>query len=146
MNLQQDPMLYDFNQIYKEMDDLYHAVARKLQLSDSAFEILYSICVLGNGCLQKDICKLTYTSKQTVNSSIRKLEQQNYIVLRPGKGRDMHIFLTEMGQALAQEKIIPVIQLENQAFTQMTPAEQSQLLQLSKQYLFYLQQKLQQLL
>lgn len=146
MNLQQDPMLYDFNQIYKEMDDLYHAVARKLQLSDSAFEILYSICVLGNGCLQKDICKLTYTSKQTVNSSIRKLEQQNYIVLRPGKGRDMHIFLTEAGQALAQEKIIPVIQLENQAFTQMTPAEQSQLLQLSKQYLFNLQQKLQQLL
>ena len=146
MNLQQDPMLYDFNQIYKEMDDLYHAVARKLQLSDSAFEILYSICVLGDGCLQKDICKLTYTSKQTVNSSIRKLEQQNYIVLRPGKGRDMHIFLTEAGQALAQEKIIPVIQLENQAFTQMTPAEQSQLLQHSKQYLFYLQQKLQQLL
>lgn len=146
MNLQQDPMLYDFNQIYKEMDDLYHAVARELQLSDSAFEILYSICVLGDGCLQKDICKLTYTSKQTVNSSIRKLEQQNYIVLRPGKGRDMHIFLTEAGQALAQEKIIPVIQLENQAFTQMTPAEQSQLLQLSKQYLFYLQQKLQQLL
>ncbi len=29
MNLQQDPMLYDFNQIYKEMDDLYHAVAKE---------------------------------------------------------------------------------------------------------------------
>ena len=146
MKLQQDSVLHDFNQIYKAMDDLYHALARKFQLSDSAFEILYSICVLGDGCLQKDICRITYTSKQTVNSSIRKLEQQNYIVLRPGKGRDMHIFLTEAGQTLAQEKVIPVIQLENQAFNQMTPEEQRQLLRLSKQYLFHLQQKLQQLL
>ena len=36
MKLQQDSVLHDFNQIYKEMDDLYHALARKFQLSDSA--------------------------------------------------------------------------------------------------------------
>ncbi|MFR1493246.1 MAG: MarR family transcriptional regulator [Eubacterium ventriosum] len=41
-------------------------------LSDSAFDILYSIVDLGDGCSQSDICKYSCLSKQTVNSSIKK--------------------------------------------------------------------------
>lgn len=144
MQIQQDSALQAFNQIYKEMGDLYHAVALRLELSDSAFEIFYSICILGDGCLQRDICAIAYLSKQTVNSSIRKLEQQGYIELRPGKGRDMHIFLTAAGQTLTAEKIAPIVQQENHAFAQMSAAEQRQLLTLSKKYLACLQQSLRQ--
>lgn len=138
MKIQQESALTEWNQFYKEMDELYHAVALQSGLSDSALDILYSLCILGDGCLQKEICRQAFISKQTVNSSIRKLEQQ-YLVLRPGKGRDMHIYLTEAGQALVQEKVIPIIQAENQAFGQMTAAEQGQLLRLSKTYLSNLQ-------
>ena len=46
----------EFNRLYKEMDDLYHDIALKLGLSDSALTIFYAICELGDGCLQKDIC------------------------------------------------------------------------------------------
>lgn len=142
MKIQQESALNELNQLYKELDELYHAVALKAGLSDSALDILYSLCVLGDGCLQKEICQLAFISKQTVNSSIRKLEQQQYLVLQPGKGRDMHIYLTETGQALVQEKVIPVIQAENQAFGRMTAAEQNELLRLCKIYLSNLQQNL----
>ena len=142
MKIQQESALNEFNQLYKELDELYHAVALKAGLSDSALDILYSLCVLGDGCLQKEICQLAFISKQMVNSSIRKLEQQQYLVLQPGKGRDMHIYLTDAGQALVQEKVIPVIQAENQAFGRMTAAEQNELLRLCKIYLSNLQQNL----
>ncbi len=142
MRIQQESALNEFNQFYKEMDELYHAVALKAGLSDSALDILYSLCILGDGCLQKEICQLAFISKQTVNSSIRKLEQQQYLVLQSGKGRDMHIYLTEAGQALVQEKVIPIIQAENQAFGRMSAAEQKELLRLNKIYLSYLQQSL----
>ncbi len=48
--------LREFNKIYKEFDDLWHETALHIGLSDSAFDILYSVYCLGDGCLQRDIC------------------------------------------------------------------------------------------
>lgn len=110
------------------MDDVYHDIAVRLNLSDSAFNILYTICIFGNGCQQKDICNTTFISKQTIHSSIKKLEQAGILVMQAGKGRDMHIHLTPAGQKLAEEKIIPVIEMENQTFAGMQPEERHQLL------------------
>ena len=53
---------------------IYHEIARKLQLSDSALDIFYTIFEIGDNCLQRDICKASCMPKQTVNSSIRKLQ------------------------------------------------------------------------
>lgn len=49
-------LLMDFNKINKECDELYHKVASKMGISDSAFSIFYTLYDLGDGCLQKDIC------------------------------------------------------------------------------------------
>ena len=65
--------LKEYNHIYKEANDIYHEIARKLQLSDSALDIFYTIFEIGDNCLQRDICKASCMPKQTVNSSIRKL-------------------------------------------------------------------------
>lgn len=126
--------LKEYNRIYKEITNIYHDIALKLGLSDSAFDIFYAICELGNGCLQKDICQMTFISKQTINSSIRKLEQGGYISLQKGKGRNMHIFLTELGEALMKEKIFPAIEIENQAFAEMSPEDSKEFLRLSAQF------------
>ena len=91
-------LLMDFNKINKECDELYHKVASKMGISDSAFSIFYTLYDLGDGCLQKDICYEFFANKQTVNSSIRKLVQEGYIYLEQGAGRDKHIFLTEAGK------------------------------------------------
>lgn len=55
--------LREFNHLFKESNDIYHTAALKLKLSDSALEILYSIVELGDGCLQRDICEITYLPK-----------------------------------------------------------------------------------
>lgn len=134
MNFPIKNTLKEYNRIYKETNSIYHGIAAKLKLSDSAFDILYAICQLGDGCLQRDISFLSATSKQTINSSIRKLEQQGHITLKPGKGRQMHIFLTDTGKELVKERIFPVIEIENKTFDAMTEEESRELLRLSRKY------------
>lgn len=134
MNFPINNALKEYNRIYKETNSIYHDIAVKLKLSDSAFDILYAICQLGDGCLQRDISFLSATSKQTINSSIRKLEQQGHIALKPGKGRQMHIFLTDTGKELVKERIFPVIEIENKTFDAMTEEESRELLRLSRKY------------
>ena len=107
MHMGQGPGIREFNRLYKELDDLYHNLALRQGLSDSASIILYALYLLGDGCLQRDICDLSYISKQTINSSIRRLEQDGYLYLQPGRGRDMHICLTPEGRRLVEEKAAP---------------------------------------
>lgn len=44
-------------------------------------DIYYILCVLGDGCLQRDICNLALTSKQTINSALKKMEKQELLLL-----------------------------------------------------------------
>ena len=126
--------LKEYNHIYKEANDIYHEIARKLQLSDSALDIFYTIFEMGDNCLQRDICKASCMPKQTVNSSIRKLQTDGYLTLSPGKGRSMHIHLTPSGKKLIQEKLVPLIRIENDAFEDMTVEECEQLIHLNAKY------------
>ena len=126
--------LKEYNHIYKEANDIYHEIARKLQLSDSALDIFYTIFEMGDNCLQRDICKASCMPKQTVNSSIRKLQTDGYLTLSPGKGRSMHIHLSPSGQKLIQEKLVPLIRIENDAFEDMTVEECEQLIHLNAKY------------
>ena len=117
-----------YNSLFKEMTDIYHNIALKLEISDSAFLILYAIVELGCGCTQKDIAQMYYMSKQTINSSIKNLEKSGYIALKQDKGNNKQIFLTTLGEKLAQEKIKPVIKIENDVFVQMSFDESQKLL------------------
>ena len=101
----QGEFLKQFNRLHKETEDLYHEVAMKIRMSDSAWEILYDILELGDGCLQRDICQISFIKKQTVGSAIRKLEKEGALYLKPGKGREMQIFLTKAGRRIVEERI-----------------------------------------
>ena len=119
------PALSMFNHIYKEFNEIYHEATLKMGLSDSAFDILYSIVDLG---------KYSCLSKQTVNSSIKKMANLNYLTFKPGKGRVMQIFLTDKGRHLLDEKIYPIIKKENEAFLCMTDEECRLMLELYEKY------------
>lgn len=129
------PEFIEYNRLYREFNNIYHDVALRLNMSDSAFEILYAICDLGDGCLQKDICNLTFLSKQTVNSSIDKLIDKDFITLTRGRGRNMHIHLTPDGRSLIENKIYPVMRIENDAFSVLDKDEIKQLLMLHNKYI-----------
>lgn len=128
------PALSMFNHIYKEFNEIYHEATLKMGLSDSAFDILYSIVDLGDGCSQSDICKYSCLSKQTVNSSIKKMASLNYLTFKPGKDRVMQIFLTDKGRQLLDKKIYPIIKKENEAFLCMTDEECRLMLELYEKY------------
>ena len=138
------PEFQEFNRLYKEECDIYREVALRLGASNSAISILYDLCLLGGGCTQKDICENSFLSKQTVNSAIRKLESSGYIYLEKGHGRSTHIYLTEAGETLTRQKILPVMEAETRAFSAL--GEDGVLLnQLMGKYLSNLRSQVQQL-
>lgn len=134
MKIHQEYEVQEFNRLYKELDELYHETALKRGISDSAFTIMYVVCVLGDGCLQKDVCREAYISKQTIHSSVRNLERRGYLYLEKGNGRDKHIRLTEAGRKFIDERIRPIVEAENRAFQEMSGEERSLFIRLSGKY------------
>ena len=128
-------MLAEYTRLHSEMDGLYHTLAVRAGLSDSALDILYALCVLGDGCLQRDVCALSFTSKQTIHSAIQKLEQDGLLRLQPGQRREVHIRLTPQGSRLIQEKVLPILDLERQAMACLSPEERESFLRLTRQYI-----------
>ena len=62
---------------------------------------------------------MSYLNKKTVNSTIKKLEKEDFIELRAGKYPNMHIYLTQKGKDYMMENIIPIIEVERKALELM---------------------------
>ncbi len=107
-----DELFQEFLRLDHRIDEFYHELAVGLGLSDSAFQVLWSIAELGDGCTQRDICRQFSISKQTAHSSVRKLEREGVLMLRPGNRREVAIFLTEAGRTLVREKVLPAMEAE----------------------------------
>ena len=133
MNIHQEYEVQQFNRLYKELDDIYHEIALAIGVSDSALAVLYVDCTLGDGCLQKDICREAYVSKQTISASVRNLEKNGFLYLEKS-GRDKHICLKEKGRQFVEQKIRPVVDMENGAFLEMEPEERAEFIRLSQKY------------
>lgn len=74
-----------------------------------------------------------------------KLQADGYLTLSPGKGRSMHIHLTASGKKLIQEKLLPLIQIENDTLASFSPEECEQLLHLNAKYNHALRSRLSKL-
>ena len=141
MQKEYNDLRIQFNSLFKEMTDIYHNIALKLELSESALLILHAIVDLGDGCTQKDISEMYYMSKQTINTSVKNLEKSGYIKFKQDKGNNKQIFLTLSGKKLAEKKITPVINVENNVFADMLPEERQELLKITKKYVDLLKEK-----
>lgn len=108
MDTRNDRANRKYNNLFRLENELYHDIAVKMGLSDSAFGILYWLDDLGDGCLQRDVCVASGLTKQTVNSSVHKLERTGFVELRVEQGRGTHLHLTEAGRALVEERVRPV--------------------------------------
>lgn len=101
------------NYLLGETEATYHEIALKLGLSDSAMKILYTICEAGGSRLLSEICRLSGLSKQTVNSSIRKLEAEGILYLEKAGPKSKKVCLTEEGKVLAERTVLRILQAEN---------------------------------
>lgn len=126
--------LLEYNTIFRENDDIYSCAAKALGLSDCALWIFY-ILRLDEIVTQKDICGAMYYPKQTVNSALKKLEGEGYIVLSEMEDRrSKQISLTSKGERLAEKTADKVIAAELSALSGLTDKERGTFIELFRKY------------
>ena len=125
-----------FDSFWREQNQLYRDVATSFGISESAFSILYAIFLAGeNGISQRDICVQMCIGKQTVNSSIHKLEREGVVELKSGPGRrGLLAHLTPAGLELAERTIVPMVEAELAALREFDDRELELSLLLGRRY------------
>ena len=127
--------LHEYNNIFKENDNIYRDVAKRLGLSECAFWILYVLRADDTISTQSEICGAWYQSKQTVNSALKNLEANGYIELRCVKDRrSKSISLTDKGINISQKTVDKVIKAEQEALSSLNAEEQEAFISLFHKY------------
>lgn len=136
--------LQRLNQIYQQMDWIYHTMALRCGLADAAYWVLYALYDVDRPLAQQDLCQFWSYSKQTIHSAVSSLQKQGYVALRPLEGRKRKaVELTEEGRRFCQTTVALLFEAEYRAFARLTPAERTQLLSLYDKHLGFLKQETQ---
>jgi DNA-binding MarR family transcriptional regulator len=130
-----DEKLRHINNMLSEISNIYQRLLLLKNVPESVFIVMSSILEFGEGCLQKEIAERSYINKKTVNSTIKKLQKEEYIELKAGKYPNMHIYLTEKGRLYMNENIVPIIKLENMVLDSMPTKEFETLVDSYKKYI-----------
>lgn len=124
-----------FNRLLGELNGLYHEAAVRLGLSDSGMSVLYILCEEGGACPLSELVRQSGTSKQTINSALRKLEGEGMVRLEAAGGRGKTVRLTGEGQALAGRTAARLIRLEDEIFAAWGPEASAEYNQMTQRYL-----------
>lgn len=124
---------------------VFHDAAVSMGLSDSALNILYTLCYLGDPCPLSDIIRNTGISKQTINSSLRKLEGEGILFLRSDGSRKKLVCLTDAGRALTSRTAGKLIQMENAILNSWSESDRIAYLTLTERYLTDLKEQTKEL-
>ena len=130
-----------YNHLIGEINAIYHEMSLKLGLSDSAMNILYTICEHGTECPLQEICRLSGLSKQTINSSIRKLESEGIVYLESLSPKSKKVCLTEQGKLLAEQTAGQILRTENDIFASWPQEDVERYIALTEAYLLALRKK-----
>lgn len=89
-----------------------------------------------NGLTQRDICKRTFQSKQTVNLIIRNLLKEAYVTVeeRPENKREKLVQMTNAGRIYCEKVVRHITWAEDTAMSLFSPEEQKQLIDLSRTF------------
>lgn len=139
-NTVSDPLAV-FNQLYKEMDAIYHLYAKRFGISDTAFWLLYSLYEGNTAYTQRELCSTWHYPPQTINSALKSLEKQEVIALKPvsGNQKNKQIVLTEKGEKIAERVVAPLVVAEQRTFKSLKEKERKALLSLTQKYADLLQ-------
>ena len=131
------------NRLYKESEEIYHAISLKFGLSDAAALIMYTLGDSNRSYSQKEFCEIWSLTKTTVNSALNNLLKSGYVTSSPSADnrRMKLVSLTEAGKVLAGEYAQPLIEAERKALERLSAVEREQLLRLSKKHLEMLREE-----
>ncbi len=133
------------NYLLSEIHEVYHDASVRLGVSDSAMDILYTLCIAGDRCPLRDIARLSGSSRQTIHSAVRGLERDGIIRLEAKNGRDKLVCLTDAGRTLTEATAQRVIAMENEIFDGWEEKEREQYLYFLQKYLTDLRTKIKDL-
>jgi DNA-binding MarR family transcriptional regulator len=134
-----------FNHLAGEISAAYHTASRRLGLSDSVSQILYTLCESGGSCQLTDICHMTGLSKQTVNSSIRGLEKDGTVRLEAIDAKSKKVVLTKQGDIFAEKTAGRLIKAENEILDSWSREEIRLYLELTERFLNTFKEKTEEL-
>ena len=134
-----------YNRILSEIDAVYHEIALKQGFSDSIMSILYIIADNDGTCLISELVKQSGLNKQTINSALRKLEEESILYLEAVGGRSKRIVLTEKGTSVVHNTVDRVIAVENKIYSSWKPEEWTLYLALTERYLNELKEKMKEI-
>ena len=117
-----------FNTLMSEIGATYHEISKRLDLTDSAFNIMYVVYDNEGSYPLSGIVKMTCISKQTVNSSLRNLESEGLVYLEKTSGRSKTVHLTERTVKIIRDE-------ENAVFDRWSDEERKIYFELTERYI-----------
>lgn len=98
--------------------------------------LFYDAVYQKGGMTQKEICRRTFQSKQTVNLIIKNLLAENYVTVTevPENKRNKLVQMTGAGMAYCEKVVRHITWAEDTAMSMFTPEEQKQLIGLSRKF------------
>nr|WP_243154114.1 MarR family transcriptional regulator [Pseudoflavonifractor sp. 60] len=88
------------------------------------------------GVTQREICRRTFQSKQTVNLIIKNLLADGYVTVTevPENKRTKIVRMTDAGRAYCEKVVRHITWAEDTAMSMFSPEEQKQLVDLSRTF------------
>ena len=122
MNAKQ--FFYEFGREFYKIDAYYAAFARRSGVQPRLLWVLYALND-GESHTQKEICDTWILPRTTVNTIVKELEAEGYVVLSQikGKKREMNVTLTKAGKVYADEKLARLYEIENRVFDSLTEVD-----------------------
>ena len=96
MNIHLSKQLLHWNSLYQQLNEIYRQYATQKGVSETTLWLLYFLCEHGGSCEQRALCRSLLDPPQTVNSSLKKLEQQGLVSLQlvAGSRKNKEVSLT----------------------------------------------------
>ena len=115
---------------------LYDEYAKSCGLLMKTFLVLNVLFYAKDGMTQKEICGMTFQSKQTVSLIVKNLLQDGRAVLTENAAdrRNKIVRLTDAGRAFAEGPVRHITSAEDTAMSMFTPEEQKTLIDLSRRF------------
>ena len=115
---------------------LYDEYAKRHGMLMKTLLVVNVLFYAKEGMTQKEICRRTFHSKQTVNLIIKHLLADGYITITemPEDRRNKQIRMTEAGRAYCEKVVRHITWAEDTAMSMFTPEEQKQLIDLSRTF------------
>lgn len=115
---------------------LYDEYAKRHGMSMKTLLVANVLFYAKEGMTQTEICQRTFQSKQTVNLIIKNFLANGYVTAREvlEDKRNKLIQMTETGRAYCEKVVHHITWAEDTAMSMFTPAEQKQLVDLSRTF------------